>query len=199
MKVMSDQEYQSFDVQYNALSDSPDREKLIDKLVDGVERDLWLIGATAVEDKLQDRVPEVIADMLRASIKVWMLTGDKLETAENIARSCRLIEGDTTVLRLSANHPVNIGLKMSDNEETFNMCVKDNRKTSYLIEGHSLAFILDDVEFRQKFVKVAKDCNSVVCCRVTPKQKALVVRMIKNALGKITLAIGDGANDVNMI
>ena len=107
--------------------------------------------------------------MLRASIKVWMLTGDKLETAENIARSCRLIEGDTTVLRLSANHPVDIGLKMADNEETFDMCVRDNRKRSYLIEGESLAIILDDVEFMENFVRVAKDCNSVVCCRVTPK------------------------------
>lgn len=60
-------------------------------MTDKLERDLYLLGATAVEDKLQPEVPETIADLLKAGIKVWMLTGDKLETAENIARSCRLI------------------------------------------------------------------------------------------------------------
>ena len=60
-------------------------------MTDKLEKDLYLLGATAVEDKLQPEVPETIADLLKAGIKVWMLTGDKLETAENIARSCRLI------------------------------------------------------------------------------------------------------------
>lgn len=64
---------------------------ILDKLTDKLERNLTLLGATAVEDKLQDGVPETIADLLRANIKVWMLTGDKLETAENIAKSCKLI------------------------------------------------------------------------------------------------------------
>jgi phospholipid-transporting ATPase len=59
-----------------------------------------LIGATAVDDKLQEKVPETIAEFLKADIKVWMLTGDKLETAENIAKSCRLIE-DMTILRIA--------------------------------------------------------------------------------------------------
>lgn len=136
-----------------------------------------------------------------------MLTGDKLETAENIARSCKLIQGDMTVLRLATKDEKEIDLRMSDNEQTFNMCVEENRKRSYLVEGESLALIFASKERTENFVKVTKDCDSVVCCRVTPKQKvtylhllkALVVRMIKNALGKITLAIGDGANDVNMI
>jgi P-type E1-E2 ATPase len=63
-----------------------------------------LIGATAVEDKLQPDVPETIADLLRAGIKVWMLTGDKLETAENIARSCKLIQSDMEVMKFSENN-----------------------------------------------------------------------------------------------
>jgi phospholipid-transporting ATPase len=49
------------------------------------------------------------------------------------------------------------------------------------------------------FISMAQHCESVVCCRVTPKQKAQVVKLIKNSLNKVTLAIGDGANDVNMI
>ena len=66
--------------------------KAADKLIDELERQLYIIGATAVLDRLQDDVPEVIRDMIRANIKVWMLTGDKMETAENIAKSCKLIQ-----------------------------------------------------------------------------------------------------------
>ena len=51
-----------------------------------MERNLYLIGATAVEDKLQDGVPLVLRDLLKAGINIWMLTGDKMETAENIAK-----------------------------------------------------------------------------------------------------------------
>jgi P-type E1-E2 ATPase len=60
--------------------------------VSDLESELYLIGATAVLDRLQDEVPETIRDLIRANIKVWMLTGDKLETAENIAKSCNLIQ-----------------------------------------------------------------------------------------------------------
>jgi phospholipid-transporting ATPase len=70
-------------------------------LIDRLERDLYLIGATALEDKLQPMVPETIVDFQRANIKVWMLTGDKLETAEGIAKSCRLIQGNMTVMRIA--------------------------------------------------------------------------------------------------
>jgi phospholipid-translocating ATPase len=56
-----------------------------------IERNLILLGATALEDKLQDGVPETISDLHRAGIKIWMLTGDKLETAENIGYLCNLL------------------------------------------------------------------------------------------------------------
>jgi phospholipid-transporting ATPase len=85
---------------------------------------LYLIGATAVEDKLQPMVPETIADFLRANIKVWMLTGDKLETAENIAKSCRLIQGDMAVMRIAETTLDGMVRKLSDNKETFDLCVK---------------------------------------------------------------------------
>lgn len=98
-----------------------------------------------------------------------MLTGDKLETAENIARSCRLIQGDMTVLRLATKEDKEIDIRLEDNEQTFNICVAENRKKSYLVEGESLALILKDKERTDRFVNVTKDCDSVVCCRVTPK------------------------------
>ena len=128
-----------------------------------------------------------------------MLTGDKLETAENIAKSCRLIQGDMTVMRMSEKTIEDVYIKFQDNLEIFDYCLKVNRKKSLLVEGESLAIIISDPELTKKFVHISSDCDSVVCCRVTPKQKAQVVKMIKDALGKITLAIGDGANDVNMI
>ena len=57
---------------------------LVVKFYDEIERDLELIGATIVEDKLQDLVSETIKDLRMAGIKIWVLTGDKVDTAENI-------------------------------------------------------------------------------------------------------------------
>ena len=70
---------------------------------------------------------------------------------------------------------------------------------SILVEGECLGTIIASKKFTKEFVKMAANCESVVCCRVTPKQKAQVVKLIKDNLNKVTLAIGDGANDVNMI
>ena len=66
-----------------------------------LEQDLVLVGATAIEDKLQDGVPETIANLLRANIKVWVLTGDKQETAINIGHSCRLLSKDVPLIALN--------------------------------------------------------------------------------------------------
>lgn len=71
-----------------------------------IERDLILLGATAVEDRLQDNVPAVLRDFLKANINVWMLTGDKLETAENIGRSCNLITSNMGVLYIRGANTV---------------------------------------------------------------------------------------------
>jgi phospholipid-translocating ATPase len=57
------------------------REEQIEAVSNEIEQDLRLLGATAIEDKLQDGVPETIADLKRAGIKIWVATGDKLETA----------------------------------------------------------------------------------------------------------------------
>ncbi|CAD8163492.1 unnamed protein product [Paramecium pentaurelia] len=198
-RILSEDEYKKFDNEYNNLPDGEQRAIELNRITDELERDLTLIGATAVEDKLQSQVPETIADLLKANIKVWMLTGDKLETAENIAKSCKLIQGDFTVMRLSESNEQDCMDKLKDIQDTYDLCIKENRKKSIVIEGQSLDFILNSDQMASSFVQMAKDCESIVCCRVTPKQKADVVRLIKNRLNKITLAIGDGANDVNMI
>lgn len=162
------------------------------KLVGDMETNMILIGATAVEDRLQDKVPETIRDLLRANIKVCMLTGDKLETAENIARSCNLITPETHVMEVREQDPTN-GLVRA-----YKQCgehQKNNRKVSLVVEGTALASIVHCALFH----KMLELCDSVVCCRVTPADKASVVKVARRYLHKRTLAIGDGANDVEMI
>jgi len=100
-------------------------------------------------------VPETIADFLRANIKVWMLTGDKLETAENIAKSCRLIQGDMTVMRVAEKTLEELEKKLADNKETYELCVREGRKKSMLVEGDSLALILKNKHNIPIFIKVA--------------------------------------------
>lgn len=128
-----------------------------------------------------------------------MLTGDKLETAENIAQSCRLITGDMNVMRCSEKSPEAIKKKLKQNKEIFDLCIKEERKKALIVEGEALAYILADERMMELFIEIVIDCDAVICCRATPKQKAQMVRIVKNETNKVTLAIGDGANDVNMI
>lgn len=79
---------------------------MLEELYSELEKDLTLIGATAVEDRLQDKVPETIKDLQSAGIKIWMLTGDKFETAENISHSCNLINEDFEVYKLRSSEDV---------------------------------------------------------------------------------------------
>ena len=70
------------------------RQEKIDAVNSEMERDLVLVGSTAIEDRLQENVAEVIKFMRAAGIKVWVLTGDKKETAENIGVSCGLLDAE---------------------------------------------------------------------------------------------------------
>jgi magnesium-transporting ATPase (P-type) len=169
------------------------------KLAEEIEKNLYLLGATAVEDKLQDQVPETIKDLIRANIKVWMLTGDKLETAENIAKACNLIQPGFQVMQCADRTKATVQETLLHHRKAYDYFVRKNIKKALIIEGESLAVIFGDSILNTLFLSISKGCEAVICCRVTPKQKAQVVRLIKNNMNKITLSIGDGANDVNMI
>ena len=107
MKVIDESEYKEFEREIaEAEKDIMQRDKLLGEIYDKFETGLVLLGATAVEDRLQDNVPETINDLQEAGIKIWMLTGDKLETAENIGYSCKLLKNDMTVWRLSTMQDV---------------------------------------------------------------------------------------------
>ena len=106
-KIVSEEEKDKFLADCaEAEKDLINREKEVEKVCDKFEQNLQLVGATAVEDRLQDDVPQTIHSLQAAGIKIWMLTGDKLETAENIGHSCKLINNDMIIKRLSNEETV---------------------------------------------------------------------------------------------
>ncbi|NXC74354.1 AT8B3 ATPase, partial [Anhinga anhinga] len=226
-----------------------DRAQELDKLYDEMEQNLQLLGATAIEDKLQDGVPETIQLLKMGNIKVWVLTGDKQETAMNIGYACKLLTDDMEILEekeissapttpslhseiLEAYSVSNSNLSgsgealCSDRPSQQRPEASRHNKRAIVISGDFLDKILHVGEVLKEkegrlwqrlaccratglqeqgslvekaFVDLATSCQAVICCRVTPKQKALIVQLVKKHKKAITLAIGDGANDVNMI
>lgn len=171
-----------------------DKKSLMDGLMERIEVGLELQGCTAIEDKLQDRVPWAVNLCIRAGIKVWMITGDKQETAENIGKSCNLIQEDTTIIRITQAGSMS---EARDMVETCRRVIYSEKKVSLVVDSQSLNFLL--TELRNEFLEIGRVCASVIVCRAEPLQKAQVVALMKKGTGEITLAIGDGANDVSMI
>uniref|UniRef100_A0A8C3G497 Phospholipid-transporting ATPase n=1 Tax=Cyclopterus lumpus TaxID=8103 RepID=A0A8C3G497_CYCLU len=201
------------------------REERLQEAFAYIERDLQLLGATGVEDKLQDKVQETIEALRLAGIKVWVLTGDKHETAVSVSLSCGHFHRTMNILELLQQR--------SDNECAEQLCRLDRRlelllvvllvpvpihqlsgsvllslfsrikedhviQHGLVVDGASLSLALREHE--KLFMEVCKNCSAVLCCRMAPLQKAKVVRLLKTSPEKpITLAIGDGANDVSMI
>ncbi|OQR82887.1 P-type ATPase (P-ATPase) Superfamily [Achlya hypogyna] len=173
----------------------------IDRLMTAIEQELVLLGATAIEDKLQDHVPRAIARLMEAGMKVWVLTGDKQETAINIAYACQLMDNDMEQYILNLDEFPDLAALHGYLEECL-VAVETHpdARRSLVIDGDALELVMQDVAACAVFLKVAMRCDSVVCCRVSPSQKAEVVGLVRtNNLKARTLAIGDGANDVAMI
>jgi len=169
------------------------REALVEQLQDKIERQLMLLGATAVEDRLGPYVPETIQYLREAGIKVWIITGDKQETAINIGYSCRLLESDTNLVRIQAKTPEECEQQINHALEI----LKQSEKKALVIDGVSLRFAFQHYE--RLLLNLCLSCNAVICCRTTPLQKAAVVKMVRKGTKAVCLAIGDGANDVSMI
>ncbi|XP_028440021.1 probable phospholipid-transporting ATPase IM isoform X2 [Perca flavescens] len=197
------------------------REDQLAVLYEEIEQGLKLLGATAIEDKLQEGVPETINCLNLADIKIWVLTGDKLETAMNIGYSCNMlrdnmnevfvISGHTLLevqqqLRSAKEHILGLSRVGSAGDvEKADMFSDDSvfeesiiAEYALVINGHSLVHALEP-QLEHVFLDLACLCKTVICCRVTPMQKAQVVELVKRHKRVVTLAIGDGANDVSMI
>ncbi|XP_076426679.1 putative phospholipid-transporting ATPase IM isoform X2 [Peromyscus maniculatus bairdii] len=216
-----------FEVWQEMLEDAnaatTDRDERISGLYEDIERDLMLLGATAVEDKLQEGVIETVTSLSLANIKIWILTGDKQETAINIGYACNVLtDAMDAVFVITGNTAGEVREELRKAKEILfgqtpsfssgHVVYESKRQLeldpgaeeavtgdcALVINGHSLAHALEsDVE--KDLLELACMCKTVVCCRVTPLQKAQVVELVKKHRNAVTLAIGDGANDVSMI
>ncbi|XP_025085934.1 probable phospholipid-transporting ATPase VA isoform X2 [Pomacea canaliculata] len=224
-KVLTGEEYSAWLVKHKeAEAAMDDREIKLRDSACRIEADLDLLGATGIEDRLQDGVPQTIAKLRAAGINIWVLTGDKQETAMQIAYACKLFSKDQEVFTINAtskeltrdlleHHLCQIDRDQSvrrtpeqanadaaphDVEHQRSSFISKERSYALVIDGHTLSFALLP-ELEELFLKLSQKCHSVVCCRATPIQKGNVVKLVRDNLNKMTLAIGDGANDVSMI
>lgn len=195
---LSEKQYEEWSREYQLAltTEIAKREQRIAEVIAKVEANLTLLGSTAIEDKLQDGVPEAIETLHQAGIKLWILTGDKQETAINIGYSCKLLKPNLPIYVINET-------SVSEIKSTIRHYLQNqDPEASLVIDGHSLKFALEK-KVQNDFLKIALACNSVICCRVSPMQKADIVNLVKTHHFKgrsaITLAIGDGANDVAMI
>ncbi|XP_058138140.1 phospholipid-transporting ATPase IK [Dasypus novemcinctus] len=245
------------------------RAQALHQVYEEMEQNLKLLGATAIEDRLQDGVPDTIKCLKKGNIKVWVLTGDKQETAVNIGFACQLLSEDMLILeekeivrmletywetnnnltdrkgRLPSRVLPQIKMAMVINGDFLDHLVLSQRgeppalarhvrmdEDAWVEPGQSAGQSLGPrpllqqlsrawhtlegqvrgtrlargssressaARWERAFVDLACRCQAVICCRVTPKQKALIVSLVKKHQRAVTLAIGDGANDVNMI
>ncbi|KAM5349842.1 hypothetical protein ACJ41O_006347 [Fusarium nematophilum] len=202
------------------------RQERIEEVSEIIEQSLGLIGASAVEDKLQDEVPETIEKLRRANIKICMLTGDKRETAINIAHSTRICGPGSSILSLDASKGdleaqlTRIARKVGKGRGV-DGAESSAAQTAIVIDGQTLTAIEEPsaVSLRTVFYILTRVVDSIICCRASPSQKALLVNSIRDGptlhtkrslttkffswfrrpKKPLTLAIGDGANDVSMI
>ncbi|XP_023034839.1 phospholipid-transporting ATPase ID isoform X8 [Drosophila willistoni] len=293
---LTEQYYNDWRIRQQEASLAMDsREQRLNAIYEEIESEMQLVGVTAIEDKLQDGVPKSIANLQNAGIKIWVLTGDKQETAINIGYSCQLLTDELADVFIvdgssveevekqlrqfkesikifnrfrpggtneALNHlnsgsqmdPLSVTMtqtsafmqetsntptpppqipppaisvvtfrwddkikdnkggpdsaecndvfgdpeKSEDGRTPSSIVVDESTGFALVVNGHSLVHCLSP-ELESKFLDIASQCKAVICCRVTPLQKALVVELIKRAKNAVTLAIGDGANDVSMI
>ncbi|XP_075861002.1 phospholipid-transporting ATPase VA isoform X2 [Microcebus murinus] len=224
-RVLSKEEYACWlQSHLEAESSVDNREELLFQSAIRLETNLHLLGATGIEDRLQEGVPETIAKLRQAGLQIWVLTGDKQETAINIAHACKLLDHEEEVITVNAEsqeacaalldqclrYVQSRGLHSSPEKTESKVSVgfsplcptptstASNPSPSLVIDGRSLAYALEK-NLEDKFLFLAKQCRSVLCCRSTPLQKSMVVKLVRSKLKAMTLAIGDGANDVSMI
>ncbi|XP_029922865.1 probable phospholipid-transporting ATPase IH isoform X3 [Myripristis murdjan] len=198
-----------------------DRDKKLAEAYDLIEKDLILLGATAVEDRLQEKAADTIESLHKAGMKVWVLTGDKMETAAATCYASKLFRRSTQILELTTKrleeqslHDVLFDLSRTVLRQHGGM-TRDNlsglsgdyNDYGLIIDGATLSAVLKPTQedsnsgnYKEIFLEICRNCSAVLCCRMAPLQKAQIVKLIKASKEHpITLAIGDGANDVSMI
>ncbi|EDX16639.1 phospholipid-transporting ATPase IF [Drosophila simulans] len=166
------------------------RNELISSCYETVENELDLLGATALEDALQEHVGDTLEALQAAGLKIWVLTGDKVETAYNIGLACRHIpRGSKQHFIINTTEPAELLARLE--------MIGDDEPEVLIVDGTTIAALLEHTP--RQFGDLALRCRAVLCCRLSPLQKSEIVTLIKRRKKHITAAIGDGANDVSMI
>lgn len=224
MKELDEEEFDVWFESYQEARNSLEgREEKVSSVSAKIEQNLVYIATTAVEDKLQDKVPETIRFLREAGVKLWVLTGDKRETAENIGYSANLLDRNMDVVHIQGDSS-SVGQQLNDmldrqiaDERGDSISVipsssltnlpdrissmgrlrDEEKELGLIIDGGSLKHAIE--EHASLFMALSDHAKVVICCRVTPLQKALVVRLVREERQSLTLAIGDGGNDVSMI
>lgn len=191
-KRLTPSQYNEFTNQYSQASLAlHQRDTVMTEVVKSfLEKDIELLGITGVEDKLQRDVKTSLELLRNAGIKIWMLTGDKIETARCIAVSSKLVSRGQNVYTISK-------MKRKDAALDSLQTLSNNPSSALLIDGESVATMLR--YHPQAFVATAARLPAVIACRVSPIQKADLANLIKRYSGKRICCIGDGGNDVSMI
>uniref|UniRef100_A0A2K6R2Z4 Phospholipid-transporting ATPase n=1 Tax=Rhinopithecus roxellana TaxID=61622 RepID=A0A2K6R2Z4_RHIRO len=190
-KSLAEEQYQDFEARYvQAKLSVHDRSLKVATVIESLEMEMELLCLTGVEDQLQADVRPTLETLRNAGIKVWMLTGDKLETATCTAKNAHLVtrNQDIHVFRLVTNRG-EAHLELN--------AFRRKHDCALVISGDSLEVCLKYYEY--EFMELACQCPAVVCCRCAPTQKAQIVRLLQERTGKLTCAVGDGGNDVSMI
>lgn len=197
-RYVDEEAYASWKQMYREAETSlVSRQELIEEAGEVIEQKFELAGATAIEDKLQEGVPETIDKLRRANIKVWMLTGDKRETAINIGHSARVCKPFSELYILD-RHSGSLRDRLT---ATLNDVGRGMVPHSVVVvDGQTLSAIDADDHLAVLFYDLVLRTDSVICCRASPSQKANLVQSVRRLVpGSMTLAIGDGANDIGMI
>ncbi len=184
-----------------ALNTVNDRQSVIDDVADEIEANLTFIGATGVEDRLQESVQDTIQSLYKANINIWMLTGDRFETAVSAGFLSGLIDGETKQLHV-LEPDYNELVKTLQYFDNLTIEAKKGSKFALVINGASIATVFSKLfseSDKNLFKRIVKRCRTLLCCRLSPLQKAQITEFVRFELKRIALAIGDGGNDVSMI
>lgn len=230
---LREKDFTCWQIEYNrVLTDLTEIEKRtrnepnkIEELEDVLEQSFYLLGATGIEDKLQAGVPECIAELVQAGLNIWVLTGDKEETAINIAVACNLLQPKEYMEQIIINQnmasdAMTLRSVLLSEIQRYDADLISEEGNGFLpraliVDGPSLITLLNENHTHEEIGKskggdtstlpdllldLSLRCKAVVACRVSPDQKKQIVRLIKDNISSArTLAIGDGANDVAMI
>ena len=200
---MSQQQYDQFAKKYNAASISMSHSRAVQMMSvrqSLLEQEMELLAITGVEDKLQDAVQSTIEMLRNAQIKIWMLTGDKVETAKVVARSSRLIAFGEQINDLMVKNRRDGYHKL---DVLFGTKLHHKSSQNIIIDGGSLDIFMNgnDENLRAQFLEYVMCCDVVIACRCSPTQKAEMVSAVQQRTNgeAVCCAVGDGGNDVSMI